>query len=251
MDPLIAAADPAAAATIEAARIAARATIRAAWIQAGAALGAIAAGALAYVGAVRQVRLQERAQEARTIAYRFRLSRAVDEYRTAIIEACSTAGSQLAAFRRDGASVEITSFQIVRPRTLHDDNWEVHALLGLRAVELILIVDDSALRLAAFDQQISEDDVRTDSNFERATVRAVGDGAGGGRAHTLEHAIVDYVAVLETLNDALTDLQTELAKSSSRISSRGLWLKAAGLASATPKRRRNDRRFERPEADNV
>lgn len=249
MDPLIAAADPQAAATIQAARIAADATTHAAWIQAGAALGAIAAGALAYIGAVRQVRLQERAQEARTIAYRFRLSRVVEEYRSAIIEACSTAGSQLATFRHGGASVEITSFRVVRPQTLHDDNWEVHALLGLRAVELILIIDDSALRLAEFDREIGEDDVRTDSNFERATVRGVGESAGGARVHTLEHAIVDYVAVLETLNEALADLQTELAKSASRMSSRGLWLRTVGLAAgATPRPRRDERSFDRPAA---
>jgi hypothetical protein len=63
MDPQFFATDPLALATIEGARITAEATARSAWVQAGAALGAIVAGALAYFGAVRQVRLQERAHE--------------------------------------------------------------------------------------------------------------------------------------------------------------------------------------------
>ena len=49
--------DPQAQATIEAARIGAAAAVRAAWIQASAAAGALAAGILAYIGAVRQVRI--------------------------------------------------------------------------------------------------------------------------------------------------------------------------------------------------
>jgi hypothetical protein len=52
--------DQQAQATIEAARIGAAAAIRAAWIQATWAAGALAGGVLAHIGAVRQVRLQER-----------------------------------------------------------------------------------------------------------------------------------------------------------------------------------------------
>ena len=62
MDPTVAATDPLAATTIEAASLTAKATVSAGWIQRGAVLGAIADGTLAYFGAVRQVRLQERAQ---------------------------------------------------------------------------------------------------------------------------------------------------------------------------------------------
>ena len=80
MDPRFFATDPVAMATFEGAKIMADATARAAWVQVGAALGATIAGALAYFGAVRQVRLQERAHEVRAIAYRFRLSKIVDEY---------------------------------------------------------------------------------------------------------------------------------------------------------------------------
>ena len=47
------------------------------WIQASAAAGALVAGVLAYVGAVRQVRIQERAQKVRALAYSFRLLRVV------------------------------------------------------------------------------------------------------------------------------------------------------------------------------
>ena len=49
--------DPQAQATIEAARIGAAAAIHSAWIQASAAAGALVAGVLAYIGAVRQVRI--------------------------------------------------------------------------------------------------------------------------------------------------------------------------------------------------
>src|ERR1700719_4075384 len=62
MDPAFFQTDPLALATLEGAKITAQATTGAAWVQAGAALGAIVAGGLAYFGAVRQVRLQERAQ---------------------------------------------------------------------------------------------------------------------------------------------------------------------------------------------
>ena len=79
--------DPQALATIEAAKIAAGATARAAWIQAAAALGAIVAGALAYFGAVRQVRLEEHAHEARTVAYRFRLGMVVEDFLAQIASA--------------------------------------------------------------------------------------------------------------------------------------------------------------------
>ena len=143
--------DPQAQATIEAARIGAAAAVHAAWIQASAAAGALAAGVLAYIGAVRQVRLQERAQEVRALAYRFRLLRVVEEYHEQVARACAVSEAQLSAFRSGSASVAITSFQLLKPRMLHDDNWEAHALLGRRAVALILTIDDVSLRLAQFD----------------------------------------------------------------------------------------------------
>ena len=146
--------DPQARATIEAARIGAAAAIHAAWIQATAAAGALAAGALAYIGAVRQVRLQERAQEVRALAYRFRLPGWSRSTTSRCARACAAAEAQLAAFRSGKASVAITSFQLVQPRMLHDENWEAHALLGRRAVELILTIDDCSHRLAQFDKEI-------------------------------------------------------------------------------------------------
>ena len=177
--------DPQARATIEAARIGADAAIHAAWIQATAAAGALAAGVLAYIGAVRQVRLQERAQEVRALAYRFRLLRVVEEYHEQVARACAVAEGQLAAFRSGSASVAITSFQLVKPRMLHDDNWEAHALLGRRAVELILTIDDLSLRLAQFDQAIRTEGTHTDSSFANAThspARREGSRAADARA---------------------------------------------------------------------
>src|SRR4030081_3318148 len=99
MDPQFFATAPLALATIEGRRITAEATARSAWVQAGAALGAIVAGALAYFGAVRQVRLQERAHEVRAVAYRFRLSKIVEEYLGRIPPARSGAGPQPGGFR--------------------------------------------------------------------------------------------------------------------------------------------------------
>jgi len=202
--------DQQAQATIEAARIGAAAATHAAWIQATAAAGALAAGVLAYIGAVRQVRLQERAQEVRALAYRFRLLRIVEEYHDQVARACAVAESQLAAFRSGSASVTITSFQLVQPRTLHDDNWEAHALLGRRAVELILTIDDLSLRLAQFDQQIRSEGTHTDSSFANATIRQSDVKEAGQPTHVQEHAIVDYAQVLDRLRAALAALIVEL-----------------------------------------
>ena len=202
--------DPQAQATIEAARIGATAAVRAAWIQATWAAGALAGGVLAYIGAVRQVRLQERAHEVRALAYRFRLLRVVEEYHEQIARAYAVAKSQLAAFRSGSASVAITSFQLVQPRMLHDDNWEAHALLGRRAVEMILTIDDLSLRLAQFDQQIRAEGTRTDSSFANATIRQHDVKEAGQPTHVQEHAIVDYVEVLDRLRAALAALIVEL-----------------------------------------
>ena len=202
--------DPQARATIEAARIGADAAVHAAWIQASAAAGALAAGILAYIGAVRQVRLQERAQEVRALAYRFRLLRVVEEYHEQVARACAVAESQLSAFHSGGASVTITSFQLLQPRMLHDDNWEAHALLGRRAVELILTIDDLSLRLAQFDQQIRSEGTHTDSSFANATIRQHDVKEAGQPTHVQEHAIVDYAQVLGQLRAALAALIVEL-----------------------------------------
>ena len=159
--------DRQAQATIEAAHIGAAAAIHAAWIQATAAAGAVAAGALAYIGAARQVRFQDRAHEVRALPYRFRLTRVVEEHYEQVVRACAAAQAQLVAFRSGKASVAITSFRLVQPRMLHDENWEAHAMLGCPAVELILLIDDSSQRLAKFDQEIRGEGTRTDSSARR------------------------------------------------------------------------------------
>jgi hypothetical protein len=204
--------DPQAQATIEAARIGAAAAIHAAWIQATAAAGAVAAGALAYIGAVRQVRFQERAHEVRALAYRFRLTRVVEEYYEQVVRACAAAQAQLAAFRSGKASVAITSFRLVQPRMLHDDNWEAHALLSRRAVELILIIDDLSQRLVKFDQEIRKQGTRTDSSFASGSLRERGVTEAGQPAYAPENAIVDYAEVLDRLRDALAALIEELSR---------------------------------------
>jgi hypothetical protein len=212
MDPAFFQTDPLALATLEGAKMTAQATTRAAWVQAGAALGAIIAGGLAYFGAVRQVRLQERAHEVRAVAYRFRLSKIVEEYLAQIAAACSVAKQQLSNFETNRGSAQITSFRITRPQTLHDENWEIHALLGRRAVELILIVDDASRRLAELDREIGRDAVRTDSHFEAAMLKPTKENAGDADDYRPEKAIVDYVHALDRLQRALTDLQQELTR---------------------------------------
>ena len=202
--------DPQAQATIEAARIGAAAAVHAAWIQASAAARALAAGVLAYIGAVRQVRIQERAQEVRALAYRFRLLRVVEEYHEQVARACAVAESQWSAFRSGSGSVTIASFQLLQPRMLHDDNWEVHALLGRRAVELILTIDDLGVRLAQFDQQIRTEGTRTDSSFANATISRRDVKEAAQPTHVQEHAIVDYAQVLDQLRAALAALIVEL-----------------------------------------
>jgi hypothetical protein len=243
--------DPQAQATIEAARIGAAAAIHAAWIQASAAAGALVAGVLAYIGAVRQVRLQERAQEVRAMAYRFRLLRVVEEYHDQVARACAAAEAQLAAFRSDSASVAITSFQLVQPRTLHDDNWEAHALLGRRAVELILTIDDLSLRLAQFDQQIRSEGTRTDSSFANATLRQDDVKEAGQPAHVPEHAIVDYVEVLKRLRAALEALVVELEEPKRTLAWHKLplrgWRRAARVTTKQATRTHRPTRPDAPE----
>jgi hypothetical protein len=144
------------------------------------------------------------------LAYRFRLLRVVEEYHEQVARACAVAESQLAAFRSGSPSVAITSFQLLQPRTLHDDNWEAHALLGRRAVELILTIDDLSLRLAQFDQQIRSEGTRTDSSFANATIRQHYVKEAGQPTQLQEHAIVDYAQVLDQLRAALAALIAEL-----------------------------------------
>jgi hypothetical protein len=227
--------DPQAQATIEAARIGAAAAVHAAWIQASAAAGALAAGVLAYIGAVRQVRIQERAHEVRALAYRFRLLRVVEEYHEQVARACAVAEAQLAAFRSGTAPVAITSFQLVKPRMLHDDNWEAHALLGRRAVELILTIDDLSMRLAQFDQEIHAQGTHTDSSFANASLRQVDANEAGQPTHVQEHAIVDYAQVLDQLRAALAELVAELAQPERTLPWRRLWLSEPRRAGRTKK----------------
>ena len=231
--------DPQAQATIEAARIGAAAAIHAAWIQATAAAGAVAAGALAYIGAVRQVRFQERAHEVRALAYRFRLTRVVEEYYEQVVRACAAAQAQLAAFRSGKASVAIASFRLVQPRMLHDENWEAHALLSRRAVELILIIDDCSHRLAQFDKEIRREGTRTDSSFVSGTLRPSDVQGAEEPPLTPEHAIVDYAEVLTQLGDALATLIEELTRPPPPLSWRKLRL---------PGRRHADRMTPAPKA---
>ena len=190
--------------------------------QATAAAGALAAGVLAYIGAVRQVRLQERAQEVRALAYRFRLLRVVEEYHEQVARACAVAEGQLAAFRSGSAPAAITSFQLVKPRMLHDDNWEAHALLGRRAVELILTIDDLSLRLAQFDQEIRAQGTHTDSSFANATLRQGDANEAGQPALVQEHAIVDYAQALDRLRAALAELARSWRNRSGLLSWRKL-----------------------------
>jgi hypothetical protein len=211
MDPLSLSADPQAQATIEAARLAATATLRGAWIQAAAGFSAIIAGCLAYFGAVRQVRLQERAHEIRALAYRFRLSKVVETYLAQVNEAFSAAKQQLSAYEVNRCSAAITSFRIAMPPTLQDGNWEVHALLGRRAVELILTAEEASRRLAGLDREIAEDRVTTDSNFEAATLKPLSEGRDGTVVFGPEMAIIDYVRALDGLQSALVALHKELA----------------------------------------
>jgi hypothetical protein len=138
------------------------------------------------------------------------LLRVIDEYHEQVARACAVAESQLAGFLSGGASVAITSFQLLQPRMLHDDNWEAHALLGRRAVELILTIDDLSLRLAQFDQQIRSEGTHTDSSFANATIRQHDVKEAGQPAHMQEHAIIDYAQVLDQLRAALAALIVEL-----------------------------------------
>jgi hypothetical protein len=217
MDPTLAATDPQALATIEAAKLTAKATISAAWIQAGVALGAIAGGALAYFGAVRQVRLQERAYQVRALAYCFRLAKVLRRYHSQVSEALQTARAQLRKLEAGGGSVEIATLRVSRPHTLHDENWETHALLGRRAVELILLIEEESLRLGEFDQEIASGRVKTDAVFQSGSRKAAATEQGAVTVH-VQTAIYDYVDVLTRLQSALEALMREIERPPGRPS---------------------------------
>ncbi len=248
MDASLTPTDPQTIATIAAAHITADAIVRAAMVQAGAAAGAIAAGALAYLGAVRQVRLQERAHEARAVAYRFRLSKVVQDY-LAQVDTAYTAARRQRDAPDTQAATPITSFFTERPQTLHDDNWQAHALLGPRAVELILVIDEASLRLAQFDTEIGHGNVMTDAHFQAGRMTPSNTADEGPVIYARKRAIVDYVDVLEQLCRALTDLQGELAKSLRRSPWRRFWHRATpttighvrALSAAKSARRRKAR----------
>ena len=217
MEPTLAATDPQAVATIEAAKLMAKATVSAGWIQGGAALGAIAGGALAYFGAVRQVRLQERAHPVRALAYRFRQAKVLRTYHCQVSEALQTARAQSRDLDAGAGSVEIATLRVVRPHTLHDENWETHALLGRRAVELILVIEDVSLRLAEFDREIASGRVKTDAVFQSGSRKAAATEQGTVTVH-LQTAIHDYVDVLKRLQSALEALLREIERSPGGLS---------------------------------
>lgn len=214
MDPTLAATDPQAAATIEAAKLTAKATISAARIGVGTAIGAIAGGALAYLGAVRQVRLQERAHHVRALAYRFRLGRVVGTYHSRVLEALHAAQAQMRKLEGGGDSVEIATLRVVQPQVLHDENWETHALLGRRSVELILLIEDASLRLAEFDQEIASGRVKTDAVFQSGS-RSATTSEEGTVTVSIRTAIHDYVDVLARLQSALEELSRETERAQS------------------------------------
>ena len=119
---------------------------------------------------------------------------------------------------------------------LHDDNWEAHALLGRRAVELTLTIDDLSLRLAQFDQQIRSEGTHTDSSFTNATIRQNDVKKAGQPTHVQEHAIVDYAQVLDQLRAALAALIVELEEPKRTLPSHKLppWLAACCASSDEP-----------------
>jgi hypothetical protein len=180
---------------------------------------------------------QERALEVRAFAYRFRLGKIVEQYLSEITEAYAAAQQQLVAFQDGVGSARITSFRVEKPPSLQDENWEVHALLGRRAVELILIIDEESRHLARFDSEISRDSVRTDAHFEAGTLRRIGQAAAPA-SYQREDAIVDYVSVLDRLNGALIGLKDELAMTRAGLT----WRKP-------PQWLRREAKSKRPAAD--
>ncbi|HTW54038.1 MAG TPA: hypothetical protein VME45_19280 [Stellaceae bacterium] len=112
------------------------------------------------------------ARTRRAIAYRFRLGKVVEEYLDQL-----QSGRDRERFancvpneRPIGLDNQLSC---PRPAPLNNENWEMHALLGHRAVELILAIDDASGKLAAFDQEIRLDATRTGDHFAAGTLRLV------------------------------------------------------------------------------
>jgi hypothetical protein len=51
----------------------------------------------------------------------------VEEHHEQVAHACAVAEAQLAGFRGGSASVAITSFRLVQPRMLHDENLSANS----------------------------------------------------------------------------------------------------------------------------
>lgn len=196
---------------IEAARIGAHAMRQAAWIQAGGTTLAVVAGALAYFGAVRQVRIQERHDKARRSAYRFRLRKIVESFKGTARLSSIGPRAQLASFQRLGGSQVIQPWgsELHFPVELNDVHWEDHAMLGELVVARILVAKDAMDKLSAFDQQVREGRTATDGHLEEGSIansRSIEKGEEVTIEITYESAIVDYVAAFNVLDTALSEL---------------------------------------------
>jgi hypothetical protein len=96
-------------------------------------------------------------------------------------------------------------------------------LLGRRAVELVLVIDDAGLRLKQFDAEIKRDSVRTDAHFQFGTLMPGSETAEAPTTYSPTRAMIDYVEVLGQLRRALIDLLKELAKPSEGAPWRRFW----------------------------
>jgi hypothetical protein len=119
--------------------------------------------------------------------------------------------AQLDELEVHGASVEVARIRFAQPNMLHDENWEAHALLGRRAVELILLIDDASLRLSEFDKKIRGGMVGTDASSQAGTPRGT-DPAERIARHTDKIAIRDYADTLSRLQSALEALAREMER---------------------------------------
>jgi hypothetical protein len=202
---------------IEIARIGANSIVEAAWIQGGltvvAGLFAVFGGWFAYRGAVsaaeRQVRLEELRHTARVEAYRFRVDSLADHLESSLLFCLSVAVPRLRMFRSNGGSCSMTVHPLQSVPDFSVEHWNDHALLGQAAVPAIHKVDEALRRYIAFQKEVVDGNLKTDSiPRHNRTVGPAVDEPDGSLSFRVTNAVEEDEALAREAVAAVKELRT-------------------------------------------
>jgi hypothetical protein len=196
--------EPTDTATIWAATIGAHATVRAAWIQFGAAslaaAGALIAGRWAYLGATRQVRLQEEQASARTTAYKSRLRAIVGQVQNQVGADLAIAIWQQSLYEENDVSEVLKAVPYNVPEQMKPEHWEEHSMLGDRAVRALQAAYEELENAIRFNEEMrgkSLDDVSERPIFNDIMEAEPAASQHVETAQRLYNALADLLTLLE------------------------------------------------------